>query len=71
MLTCLIFAMGAYEGGAHVLFMPPMPYSGRAARVPTRLYAYMLFIVHWPQKLPLNFLLHGSLTVLDYVKPGS
>ncbi len=39
MLIRYLLAMGAYEGGAHVLLLPRMPYGEGAARVPMRFYA--------------------------------
>ncbi len=34
--------MGAYEGGAHVLLLPRMPYGEGAARVPMRILRYLV-----------------------------
>jgi hypothetical protein len=45
MLTCLLSAMSAFEGDAHVLLLPRMPYRGRGAtHVPMRLYATFSYI---------------------------
>jgi hypothetical protein len=42
----MLLAVGAYEGGAHALLLPQMPYRG-GARVSKRLYA---ILVTWTPK---------------------
>jgi hypothetical protein len=52
--------MGAYEGGAHLLLLPRMPYwGGGAARVPRRFYATLANI--GPKQSP-NLLSNSSTT---------